>query len=184
MPLQWRAAQGILSTLHSKPGYFGMLTSTKVLRQVFEEVGSCCTYSTLPYCSLYSIFTSRVFRSDDDLETFQATALPLIGTQSAVNYQTALRYSRTPLQISAICRQVHASLTGLKARQTDEIDTHRLHEVWNHLGLAWDDLEGLRNFPTTDMFQPHELERFIGGWQVREFLIFHAGEPIYCSNLD
>lgn len=111
----------------------------------------------------------RLLLSDDDLEAFETTTLPLIGSQSAVNYQSAYRYSRIPLRISTICRQVHASLTGSKARQSDEIDAFRLHEVWNSLGHVWEDLDGLRNYPGTDALQPHEIERFISGWQIKIF---------------
>lgn len=85
----------------------------------------------------------------------------------AVNYQMAYQYAKIPLRISAICRQVHSALTGPKARQRNQIDASRVHEAWNSLAHAWDELESLRHFGTTDAMSPEEVERFINGWQVR-----------------
>lgn len=94
---------------------------------------------------------------------------------AAVSYQIAYQYAKIPLRISAICRRVHEALTGPKARQRSQIDASRVHSAWNSLANAWDELEALRQFGTTDYLSPDEVERFINGWQVRfQFFKIHV----------
>lgn len=124
---------------------------------------------------------THICRSEDDLHAFQAT-LPLVAPHSppaAVNnYSIALRYSKTPIRLSSICRKVHAALTGPKARQRDEIDEDRLRVAWKELEIAWDELDALRNFGTAGIVHSEDVDRFVNGWQVRvltlPFDVIHA----------
>ncbi|KAI5122045.1 hypothetical protein M0805_006030 [Coniferiporia weirii] len=118
----------------------------------------------------------RLLLSDDDLAAFERTLLP-VGTHipaSALGYSLALRYAKTPVRLSSVCRQVHATLTGPKARQRGEIDASQLHDIWNSLGHAWEDLESLRHYPTGDFNQPLEVDRFVNGWQIIIFECFNV----------
>ena len=65
---------------------------------------------------------------------------------------------------------MHKCLTGPKARQSDDIDAARLHNAWDALAHAWEDLETFRHYGTGDFLQPQEVERFINGWQVRNIM--------------
>ena len=124
---------------------------------------------------------THICRSEDDLHAFQAT-LPLVAPHSppaAVNnYSIALRYSKTPIRLSSICRKVHAALTGPKARQRDEIDEEQLRMAWDELEIAWDELDALRNFGTAGIVHSEDVDRFVNGWQVRvltlPFDVIHA----------
>ncbi|THH06755.1 hypothetical protein EW145_g3862, partial [Phellinidium pouzarii] len=109
----------------------------------------------------------RLLLTNEDLAAFETT-LPAIGTHlpsSAMSYTLAIRYAKTPIRLSTICREIHAALTGPKARQCDEIDAVQLHGAWNDLGHAWDELENLRHLATGDFIQPQEVDRFVNGWQ-------------------
>ena len=64
---------------------------------------------------------------------------------------------------------MHESLTGPAARRGGDANPKlsMLHDVWNALGLAWEDLEGLRQLGSGDFMKPEEVQRFVNGWQVR-----------------
>lgn len=118
----------------------------------------------------------RLLLAEDDLSAFQAT-LPPVNThapQAALSFAFALRYARIPLHLSGICRKVHASLTGPKARQANEVDATSLYDAWESLSGAWDDLEALRHHGTGDFLQPQEVDRFVNGWQILIFECFNV----------
>lgn len=84
----------------------------------------------------------------------------------AVSYQISYQYAKIPLRVSAVCRQIHAALTGPKSRQRNHVDANRIQNSWNSLTNCWDELETLRQLGTTEFLPPEEVERFINGWQV------------------
>ncbi|KAL5490268.1 hypothetical protein ACEPAI_5101 [Sanghuangporus weigelae] len=121
----------------------------------------------------------RLLLSEDDLDAFQATlpSIPPVDahiSQPVAVFSYAYRYSKIPIRLSMICRQVHACLTGPKARQSNSIDASRLHEAWSDLANAWEALDALRQFGTDDFLQPQEVERFIDGWQILIFECFNV----------
>ncbi|OSD01630.1 hypothetical protein PYCCODRAFT_1369162 [Trametes coccinea BRFM310] len=110
----------------------------------------------------------RISLSDDDLSAFEAT-LPGIGNDTstaAASYAFAFRFATIPIRIASLCRDVHAALTGPKARQRDELDENKLQEAWDTLEHCWGELDSLRQLGTCGIVQPEDVERFIDGWQI------------------
>ncbi|KZT11413.1 uncharacterized protein LAESUDRAFT_269015 [Laetiporus sulphureus 93-53] len=109
----------------------------------------------------------RILLTDDDLTSFEAT-LPPVGESSATSavYTFAFRYATIPIRIASVCRDVHAALTGPRARQSREIGEVKLHDAWETLDQCWKDFEGLRQLGTDGFVQTEDVERFIDGWQI------------------
>ncbi|TDL27284.1 hypothetical protein BD410DRAFT_762036 [Rickenella mellea] len=114
----------------------------------------------------------RMLLTEDDLLAFQTT-LPVINdaslNPSAVNFSFAYRYAKAPLNLSSTCRQVHAALTGPKARQKDEIDEDRLTKAWDALERSWEEFESLRTLGTAGVIRSDDVDRFVNGWQILIF---------------
>ncbi len=106
-------------------------------------------------------------RTDDDLTAFEAT-LPPLGNDGgpSSSYAFAYRFATIPIRIASVCRDVHAVLTGPKARQRDDIDEDSLQDALDMLERCWRDLDGLRQFGAYGVVQMEDVERFIDGWQV------------------
>ncbi|KAH9946221.1 uncharacterized protein BXZ73DRAFT_86390 [Epithele typhae] len=109
----------------------------------------------------------RVILTDDDLSSFEAT-LPPVGADGGPStaYSFAYRFATIPIRIASVCRDIHACLTGPKARQREDLDEEGLLESWDVLEKCWRDLEGLRQFSSFGINQPEDIERFIDGWQI------------------
>ncbi|KAI0781054.1 hypothetical protein BD413DRAFT_464064 [Trametes elegans] len=109
----------------------------------------------------------RISLSDDDLTAFEAT-LPPLGSDAgpSAGYASAFRFATVPIRIASVCREVHAALTGPKARQCDDLDEQRLEEAWDTLERCWRELDGLRQLGISGTIQPEDVERFIDGWQI------------------
>ncbi|TBU32375.1 hypothetical protein BD309DRAFT_879221 [Dichomitus squalens] len=109
----------------------------------------------------------RIALSDDDLTAFEAT-LPPLGNDGGPSsaYAFAFRFATIPIRIASVCREVHAALTGPKARQREEIDEESLQDAWDRLERCWRDLDGLRQFGPYGIVQIEDIERFIDGWQI------------------
>jgi len=108
-----------------------------------------------------------VHSTDSDLSSFEATLPPLSDPSGeSASYSFTYRYATIPIRIASICRQVHAALTGPKARQSNDIDEERLHDAWDALDQCWKDFDGLRQFGTSPIVQAEDVERFIDGWQI------------------
>ncbi|CDO70783.1 hypothetical protein BN946_scf184798.g98 [Trametes cinnabarina] len=110
----------------------------------------------------------RISLTDDDLTAFEATLPPLGNDTSAAaaGYAFAFRFATIPIRIASLCRDVHAALTGPKARQRDELDENKLQEAWETLEHCWGELDSLRQLGTCGIVQPEDVERFIDGWQI------------------
>ncbi|KLO05903.1 hypothetical protein SCHPADRAFT_910706 [Schizopora paradoxa] len=120
----------------------------------------------------------RLILSDMDLAVFEDT-LPVIGNmgsipRAAASYSVAYRYSRTPAKLSRICRTVHALLTGMNARQMQEIDENSLRGAWDALAQSWDELDALRRVGTAGILQQEDVERFVHGWQILIFECYNV----------
>jgi len=81
-------------------------------------------------------------------------------------YSFSYRYATIPIRIASVCREIHAALTGPKARQSPGIDEGKLHRAWETLDQCWKDFDGLRQLGTDGFLQAEDIERFIDGWQV------------------
>lgn len=75
-----------------------------------------------------------------------------------------------PLHLSAVCRRVHAVLTGARAAQRAEggggVDAEGMREVWEGLERCWDEFEGVRRGAGGGGADAGDVERFVSGWQV------------------
>ena len=128
--------------------------------------GRLLLYALLIYTRIFT--ENACYRTDDDLVAFQAT-LPAVGgnaLQTSSGFSFVYQFAKIPLRLSTICRKVHATLTGPKARQSDGVDAVALHDTWSALSGAWEDLDAMRHFGVGDFIPPQEVERFIDGWQV------------------
>ncbi|KAI0637085.1 hypothetical protein C8Q77DRAFT_1050404 [Trametes polyzona] len=109
----------------------------------------------------------RISLSDDDLAAFEAT-LPPLGPETgpSAGYSFAFRFATVPIRIASVCRDVHAALTGPKARRQQDLDEDKLQDVWDTLERCWQDLDNLRHVGTCGIVQAEDIERFIDGWQI------------------
>lgn len=80
-------------------------------------------------------------------------------------YASVRRLLSIPLQISSVCRQIHACLTGPKARRMDLVNTTAINSIWSTLDRCWRELDELRHW-TIDILEAEDINRFIHGWQV------------------
>ncbi|KAJ3551148.1 hypothetical protein NM688_g4889 [Phlebia brevispora] len=127
----------------------------------------------------------RILLTDDDLTAFEV-ALPSRrdDSQGSAAYDLTFRYMGLPIQISSLCRAIHAALTGPKARQREELKEELLQYVWEGLEKAWRDLDNLRNLPLGNIIEQEDMERFIHGWQIfifecREYIVTTVISALY-----
>lgn len=132
------------------------------------------------------------YSEDDDLSSFQIT-FPSLGnnqslTRTSITYSYTYRYATAPIRLSSACRQIHAALTGPKAKRKEDVNERGLKDAWEALGRSWEEFEGLRHVgPVSSPFrmpvygvcvliarlaqvgiiQTEDTERFVNGWQVR-----------------
>lgn len=77
-----------------------------------------------------------------------------------------------PLHLNAVCRKVHAVLTGTKAaRRIEEsggmsVDAEGMREVWDGLERCWEEFEGVRRGGLANGDVDPLVERFVSAWQV------------------
>ncbi|KAI0831185.1 hypothetical protein BC628DRAFT_1311765 [Trametes gibbosa] len=111
----------------------------------------------------------RMFLNDDDLTAFEATLPPPLDSDSGPSaiYSFAYRFVTVPLRIAQVCREIHAALTGPKARQQElELNEDKLQAVWDALETCWRQLESLRQASSCGYVKPEDIERFVDGWQI------------------
>jgi hypothetical protein len=86
---------------------------------------------------------------DDDLSSFQITFPSLGNKQSlvrtSISYSYSYRYATAPIRLSSACRQIHAALTGPKAKRKEDVNERGLKEAWEALSRSWEEFEGLRH---------------------------------------
>lgn len=82
-----------------------------------------------------------------------------------------------------MCRIIHTSLTGPKAKQSDGVQEDLLHKVWGSLDRCWQDLEDLRKIGTAEIIEVEDMERFIHGWQVRRVSVSRKGTSLGFSRV-
>ena len=87
-------------------------------------------------------------------------------SRASVSFEFWYRYSAPALELASACRRVHASLTGPKARQQNDVDEESVSQVWVTLDKAWSDFENLRHLGTGGIVHEEDVERYIHGWQV------------------
>jgi hypothetical protein len=75
-------------------------------------------------------------------------------------------YMAIPLQISSVCRRIHATLSGLRAKQCPDVDTHAIRRIWEELDTCWSKLESFGASCVRSGDDGANLERFIASWQV------------------
>ncbi|CEL55161.1 hypothetical protein RSOLAG1IB_01169 [Rhizoctonia solani AG-1 IB] len=91
----------------------------------------------------------RLIFEDDDLSSFQITFPSL-----------------APIRLSSACRQIHAALTGPKAKRKEDVNERGLKEAWEALSRSWEEFEGLRHVGPVGIIQTEDTERFVNGWQI------------------
>lgn len=112
----------------------------------------------------------RLMMNHDDLIEFEATLPPRPdGSSGSAVYALAHTYAAVPIRISGVCRQVHASLTGPKARRALLVDEESLNYTWKMLDRCWKELDELRQYGTGDLVDVEDIERFINAWQIKIF---------------
>ncbi|CCM06228.1 uncharacterized protein FIBRA_08474 [Fibroporia radiculosa] len=109
----------------------------------------------------------RILLTNEDLAAFERT-LPPLGDNSGTSatYAFSYRYATVPIRIASVCRDIHAVLTGPKARQSHELDEDKLHDAWETLDQCWKSFDGLRQYGTDGFVQVEDVERYIDGWQI------------------
>ncbi|EUC65044.1 fungal zn(2)-cys(6) binuclear cluster domain protein [Rhizoctonia solani AG-3 Rhs1AP] len=91
----------------------------------------------------------RLIFEDDDLSSFQITFPSL-----------------APIRLSSACRQIHAALTGPKAKRKEDVNERGLKDAWEALSRSWEEFEGLRHVGPVGIIQTEDTERFVNGWQI------------------
>ncbi|KAG9124802.1 hypothetical protein FRC07_010200 [Ceratobasidium sp. 392] len=112
----------------------------------------------------------RLIFEDDDLSSFQIT-FPSLGnnqslTRTSITYSYTYRYATAPIRLSSACRQIHAALTGPKAKRKEDVNEPGLKDAWEALGRSWEEFEGLRHVGPVGIIQTEDTERFVNGWQI------------------
>ncbi|QRW17673.1 Fungal Zn(2)-Cys(6) binuclear cluster domain [Rhizoctonia solani] len=112
----------------------------------------------------------RLIFEDDDLSSFQITFPSLGNKQSlirtSITYSYSYRYATAPIRLSSACRQIHAALTGPKAKRKEDVNEPGLKEAWEALSRSWEEFEGLRHVGPVGIIQTEDTERFVNGWQI------------------
>ncbi|KAG5653270.1 hypothetical protein H0H81_001430 [Sphagnurus paluster] len=95
--------------------------------------------------------------------------LPQHSNHSLLNVHRAFA---APLNLSVVCRKVHAVLTGPKAtRRAEEhglIDAGGMREIWDELDQCWEDFDAMRRRGTTEQ-ESLSLEQYASAWQIYIF---------------
>lgn len=83
------------------------------------------------------------------MSSFQIT-FPSLGnnqslTRTSITYSYSYRYATAPIRLSSACRQIHAALTGPKAKRKEDVNEPGLKDAWEALGRSWEEFEGLRH---------------------------------------
>ncbi|PCH38255.1 hypothetical protein WOLCODRAFT_130794 [Wolfiporia cocos MD-104 SS10] len=109
----------------------------------------------------------RVLLTDEDLAAFETT-LPPIGDSLSTPalYTFSYRYATIPIRVSSVCREIHAALTGPKARRGHAVHEDKLHAAWETLDQCWNDFDSVRQLGTDGFVNAEDVERFIDGWQI------------------
>ncbi|CAE6461158.1 unnamed protein product [Rhizoctonia solani] len=112
----------------------------------------------------------RLIFEDDDLSSFQITFPSLGNKQSlirtSITYSYSYRYATAPIRLSSACRQIHAALTGPKAKRKEDVNERGLKDAWEALSRSWEEFEGLRHVGPVGIIQTEDTERFVNGWQI------------------
>ncbi|KAG1749013.1 uncharacterized protein EDB91DRAFT_1112007 [Suillus paluster] len=167
----------------------GVRTGLRGGRLYFEDDDFNAFQSTLPpqYCaSASSSAPSSSSASSHPSPTatspvspdFPITSLqdPRGHSRASLSYLLAAHYFSLALAVSAVCRSVHAVLTGPRARRRTDagvaIREDSLVEIWDGLEQCWEDFESLRRgaggIGTVGggLVRGEDVERFVSGWQV------------------
>lgn len=91
-------------------------------------------------------------------------------------YQLTTHHFDLTLHVAAVCRKIHAVLTGPKARQfaTDHggfLKVEDMSAIWNGLHTCWDEFEGARdsglwNGGVDELCPAGDVDMFVSGWQI------------------
>lgn len=101
--------------------------------------------------------------------------------RAALAYLVTSQHFSLALEVSQVCRSIHSTLTGQRARRRIEtgvpIRREAVAEIWDDLERCWDNFETLRRNPSGvgaaggDLIRGEDIERFVSGWQI---FIFHC----------
>ena len=104
--------------------------------------------------------------------------------RAALTYLVTSQYFSLALDVAQVCRVIHSTLTGPRARRQIEsgvaIHKEALVEIWDNLERCWDNFETLRHNPSGvgaaggDLIRGEDVERFVSGWQVFIFQCFNT----------
>lgn len=96
--------------------------------------------------------------------------------RAALAYLVTSQHFSLALAVSRVCRSIHSTLTGPRARWRSEsgvaIRKEAVVEIWDDLERCWDNFETLRRNPSGvgaaggDLMRGEDVERFVSGWQV------------------
>ncbi|KAF8654081.1 hypothetical protein AX16_003614 [Volvariella volvacea WC 439] len=145
----------------------------------------------------------RLILSDEDLQSFQRTVpnLPISvvdevlpsptspvfdAPHSGVLSHVAAVYD-LPLRLSAVCRKIHATLTGPKAiqalRQGAVVNPDFIDDIWRELDECWHGLNTIRR-SGTPFESAASRDQFAGAWQICIFEchnVIRESLKLYCS---
>ncbi|EGO21595.1 hypothetical protein SERLADRAFT_440847 [Serpula lacrymans var. lacrymans S7.9] len=165
----------------------GVTTGLRGGRLLLDDDDLIAFRSTLPpqYCSSASASSSisappssmpsptSPVSAEFSLSSFQD---PRGHSRASLAYLLTTHYFSLALSVSAICRRIHAILTGTRARRRAEagvgVDEESLVEVWDELERCWDQFEALRRGAGGiggmggGLIRGEDVERFVSGWQV------------------
>ncbi|KAJ7582617.1 hypothetical protein C8J56DRAFT_864712 [Mycena floridula] len=141
----------------------------------------------------------RLVLSEDDLNNFQSTlhsfnvntssglpspvsssfssnhsdlSGPSSGLPASHPYLHITHLFSIPLRLGAVCRKVHAVLTGIKAVRRIEqssalnVDARGLHDIWERLDRCWEEFEGVRRGGLANGDVDPMVDRFVSAWQI------------------
>ena len=107
--------------------------------------------------------------SPTELQLFQST-LPSLTTapnsKEEIAYSFAQRYSKAPLKVAAVCRNINDALPGTRAQLDCRVDGPRIEQCWLELEQAHTELESTRHFSAGHFVKPENVDRFVNSWQV------------------
>lgn len=89
-----------------------------------------------------------------------------------------------PLQLSLVCRKIHAVLTGPKAVKKAEghglIDANGMREIWDDLDHCWKEFDAMRRISSDAL----DIEQFVSAWQVSKYILPSTSRWLIFSNLN